>query len=94
MRYNYGAKKYLSVKTTCKLILKITIVISIIFWLIFHIFPAQIMSTFASNDKLYLDFAVQYVHIFLFFVFINGAQITASTFFQAIGMAKKEQFWH
>lgn len=89
MGYNYGAKKYLRVKTTYKLILKITLGISIIFWLIFHIFPAQIMSTFGSSDKLYIDFAVQYVHIFLFFVFINGAQITASTFFQAIGMAKK-----
>ena len=64
-------------------------VISVAFWIVFQAFPAQIIQIYGNAGTLYIDFAVQFMHIFLFFVFINGAQITASTFFQAIGMAKK-----
>ena len=88
MGYCYGAKKYKRVKDTYKLILKLAIVISVFCWIIFQAFPAQIMSIFGSESELYMEFAVQYMHIFLFFVFINGAQITSTTFFQSIGMAK------
>lgn len=89
MGYCYGAQKYKRVKDTYKLILKISIIISIIFWIVFQAFPSQIMSIFGNGGELYTEFAVKYMHIFLIFVFINGAQITASTFFQAIGKAKK-----
>ena len=89
MGYCYGAEKYKRVKDTYKLILKLSVLISVIFWIVFHAFPAQIISIFGNEGGLYMDFAVKYMHIFLFFVFINGAQITASTFFQSIGMAKK-----
>ena len=92
MGYCYGAEKYKRVKDTYKLILKLAVVISVAFWIVFHAFPAQIMSIFGNESGLYMDFAVRYMHIFLFFVFINGAQITASTFFQSIGMAKKGAF--
>ena len=89
MGYCYGAKKYKRVKDTYKLILKVSVVISVAFWIVFQAFPAQIIQIYGNAGTLYIDFAVQFMHIFLFFVFINGAQITASTFFQAIGMAKK-----
>ena len=89
MGYCYGAEKYKRVKDTYKLILKLSVVISIAFWIVFQAFPAQLIQIFGNESQLYMDFAVKYMHIFLFFVFINGAQITASTFFQAIGMAKK-----
>lgn len=89
MGYCYGAQKYKRVKDTYKLILKLAVIISVAFWIVFHAFPSQIMSIFGNESGLYMEFAVSYMHIFLLFVFINGAQITASTFFQAIGMAKK-----
>ena len=92
MGYCYGAQKYKRVKDTYKLILKWAVIISIAFWIIFQGFPAQIMQIFGNESQLYMDFAVQFMHIFMFFVFINGAQITASTFFQSIGMAKKGAF--
>ena len=89
MGYCYGAEKYKRVKDTYKLILKVSVVISVAFWIVFQAFPAQIILIYGNAGPLYMDFAVQFMHIFMFFVFINGAQITASTFFQAIGMAKK-----
>ena len=87
--YSYGAKLYGRVRETFKLVLKIAIIVSVAFWLVFQIFPGQIISLFGSGNELYMEFAVKYMRIFLFFVFINGIQIACSNFFQAIGNAKK-----
>ena len=86
--YSYGAKLYGRVRETFKIVIKIATIVSITSWLIFQIFPSQIISLFTSGDALYMEFAVKYMHIFLFFTFINGVVISCTAFFQAIGKPK------
>lgn len=89
--YNYGAQKYSRVRKTVRLFLTAAVIISVIMWAGFEIFPRQIISLFGSvgNDELYYEFAVKYMRTFLFFVFLNGVQICAATFFPSIGKAGK-----
>ncbi len=89
--YNYGARKYTRVRRTVKLFLTAAVIISVIMWAGFEIFPRQIISIFgtAGNDELYYKFAVKYMRTFMFFVFLNGVQICTATFFPSIGKAGK-----
>ncbi len=87
--YNYGARKYSRVRRTVKLFLTAAVVISVIFWLAFELFPRQIISLFGDGSDLYFDYAVKYMRVYLFFVFLNGVQICCATFFPSIGKAAK-----
>lgn len=89
--YCYGAKKYKRVRQTVRLFIKTALVISVIMWGCFQIFPKQILSLFGSGgeDALYYEYAVRFMKTFLFFVFLNGIQICSSTFFPSIGKAGK-----
>ncbi|VTT42086.1 MATE family efflux transporter [Streptococcus porcinus] len=86
--YNYGAKNLNRVKETTKLLLKTATIISIIAFLSFEIFTKPFLEIFGTGSKLYFQFGIKYVRVFLFFVFINGIQIASTTFFQAIGKAR------
>ncbi|BBM36030.1 MATE family efflux transporter [Pseudoleptotrichia goodfellowii] len=87
--YNYGAKNYGRVRQTMRLLLKVTITISSLIFVVFQVFPVQMISLFGSGSDLYFQFGVKYMRVFLFFMFINGVQIGASTFFPSIGKAVK-----
>ncbi|MBF4806505.1 MAG: MATE family efflux transporter [Pseudoleptotrichia goodfellowii] len=87
--YNYGAKNYGRVRQTMRLLLKVTITISFLIFVVFQAFPVQMISLFGSGSDLYFQFGVKYMRVFLFFMFINGVQIGASTFFPSIGKAVK-----
>ena len=88
--YNYGAKKYSRVRGTVKLFLISSVIISVLFWASFEIFPRQIISLFGTDgDELYFEFAIKFMRVFLFFVFLNGVQICCATFFPSIGKAAK-----
>ena len=88
--YNYGAKKYSRVRGTVKLFLISSAIVSVIFWAAFEIFPRQIISLFGTDgDELYFEFAIKFMRVFLFFVFLNGVQICSATFFPSIGKALK-----
>jgi len=86
--FNYGAKKYERVRETMRYMMKYAIIISVIFFIIFEAFPKQIVSVFGNGNELYFEFAVKYMRFFLLFTFINGIQISSSTFFAAIGKPK------
>ena len=86
--YNYGAQKYERVRTTMRYTMKYAMIISITFFLIFEIFPKQIVSLFGNGNDLYFEFAIKYMRFFLLFTFINGVHISSSTFFSAIGKPK------
>lgn len=83
--YNYGAKNYSKVRETYFFCVKIACTISIITFLVFQIFPRNIISIFGSGDELYFEFGVQYFRIFLMLTFLNGIQPISSNFFTAIG---------
>lgn len=89
--YNYGAKKYGRVRQTVRLFMTTAVIISVIMWVCFEVFPRPIISIFGNGGEnaLYYEFAVRYMRMFLFFVFLNGVQICTSTFFPSIGKAGK-----
>ena len=87
--FNYGAKNYHRVRETMRLLLKVTVSIATILFIIFQVFPKQIISLFGEGDKLYFEFAIKYMRIFLLFISLNSIQISIATFFPSIGKAIK-----
>ena len=83
--YNYGAEKYERVKTGYLLAAKTGLVISVIAFFIFQIFPEQIIMIFGNGSEEYIHFAVSYFRIFLFFTFLNFIQPITSNSLTAIG---------
>ena len=91
--FNYGANNTSRVKEVYKLALRSGFVISIIAFILFQVFPRQIISFFGKGDsELYYDFAVRYFRIFLFFTFANCVQPIVANFFTSIGKPKKGVF--
>ena len=86
--FNYGAKNYNRVRETMRYMMKYAIIISVVFFAIFELFPKQIVAAFGNGNELYFKFAVKYMRFFLLFTFVNGIQISSSTFFAAIGKPK------
>ncbi|WDF26182.1 MATE family efflux transporter [Fusobacterium polymorphum] len=87
--FNYGAKNFHRVRETMRLLLKVTFSIATILFIIFQVFPKQIISLFGEGDKLYFEFATKYMRIFLVFISLNSIQISIATFFPSIGKAIK-----
>lgn len=87
--FNYGARKYERVKEAYKKAIIVGLCIAITAFMIFQIFPRQIISAFGKGSKLYYDFAVNYFRIFLFFTFLNCLQPIGSNFFTALGKPKR-----
>ena len=87
--FNYGAKNYHRVRETMRLLLKVTFSIATILFIIFQVFPKQIISLFGEGDKLYFEFAIKYMRVFLAFISLNSIQISIATFFPSIGKAIK-----
>lgn len=85
--YNYGAKNYERVRETFNLASVILILISIVAFLCFQLFPKEIVSIFGQGSELYFDFAARYLRIFMFMTFINGLIPLFSNFFTSIGKA-------
>ncbi|MGT2888525.1 MATE family efflux transporter [Streptococcus didelphis] len=90
--YNYGAMNFERVRETTKLLLKTATIISLVAFFSFEIFTHPFLELFGSGSKLYFQFGMKYVRVFLFFVFLNGVQIASTTFFQAIGKASVGAF--
>lgn len=90
--FNYGAKDYTRVKETLIMSLKIVIVIGLIGFVAFQVFPRQIISIFGQGDELYYQFGIKYLRIFLFFTIFNGVQLLTSNFFTSIGKSSRGIF--
>ncbi len=84
--YNYGAKNYSRVRSAFTRCLIAGFVVGIITFLLFQLFPRQIISIFGEgSSELYYEFAVSYFRIFLMLAFINFLPQMVSTFFTAMG---------
>ncbi len=83
--FNYGAEKYDRVKKTLYLTLGSTTVVMVVAWLIYQLFPLQMIRIFGSESALYEEFAVKCFRIYLLTNFLGGVQLCAGTLFQAIG---------
>ncbi len=87
--FNYGAQNYARVKKTYLTAVRIIMIISVLAFLCFQIFPRPIVSIFGSGSEEYFHFAERYFRIYMLMTFINGIQPLTSNFFTAIGKAKK-----
>lgn len=90
--FNYGAKNFKRVKKTFAIATVAITVISVVAFLLFQLFPREIVSIFGQGSNEYFEFAEQYLRIYMFMTFINGMHPLTSNFFTSIGKAKKGIF--
>lgn len=90
--FNYGAKNYDRVIETYKLTVSITTIVALISFLIFQIFPRQVVSIFGDGSELYFQFAERYMRVYMALMIVNGIQPVSGTFFTSIGRAFKGAF--
>ena len=87
--FNIGAKNYARVKETYKTALIGVLAFSVLVFIAFQSFPRQLVSIFGSGDKLYFDFAEQYMRYFMLMVCIFGIQPLTVNYFAGIGYARQ-----
>ncbi len=87
--YNYGARKYLRVKSTLKKAMTACVCVAVVFFAMFQFMPDKIVAIFGSEDQLYTQFAVKCFRIFLMLCVIMSLQIVSSIYLQAIGKPLK-----
>ncbi len=85
--FNYGAKNYDRVKKALRLSLTAGTVICIAAFILFQVFPRQIIGLFGDGSEMYFAFAEKYFKIYMFCTFLNNIQPLASNFFTSIGKA-------
>lgn len=90
--FNYGARQYDRVKQVACFSIASGSVICVIAFVLFQVFPRQIIGLFGEGSDLYFEFAVRYFRIYLFMTFINNVQPLSSTFFTSIGKPAKGTF--
>lgn len=86
--FNYGAKKYERVKAVYKLAIMCELAITLAAFVVFQLFPRQVLSIFGSaegDETLYFGFAVKFMRTFLLLLPLTGIQMISSNFFAAIG---------
>ena len=86
--FNYGAHNYDRVREAYKKAFAICVVLGVVFFGCFQLFPRQIVSIFGSGSEAYFHFAERYFRIFMFVTFLNGIQPMSSGFFTSIGKSK------
>ena len=86
--FNYGAGNYDRVKRTYLTALTAATVFSTLIFLVFQLFPRQVMGVFGQGSEEYFLFSERYLRIFMMFIFINGIQPITSNFFTSIGKAR------
>lgn len=90
--FNYGAARYGRVKNAYLRALFCGSVLAVGAFLMFQIFPRQIISIFGDGSDMYYRFSVAYFRIYLFFTFLNFLQPISSNFFTSIGKPKRGMF--
>lgn len=87
--FNYGAEKYDWVKKTFRLTLTSATVVMTVAWLVYQLFPLQLIRILGSESALYEEFTVKCFRVYLMTNFIGGVQLCAGTLFQGIGHPAK-----
>ena len=90
--FSYGARKYPRVRETFRLAMFAGGSISLLSFILFQLFPRQIIAMFGSGSESYYQSGIRYFKVFLFFTFLNFMQPITSTFFTSIGKPVKGIF--
>ncbi len=83
--YNYGSGQYKRVKKTYKLALVWSIIILVLAFIIFQVWPEQIAYLFDRESELYREFSVLCFRICMLACVAIGPGMVTGVFFQAIG---------
>lgn len=84
--YNYGAKNVERVRATYKLLLKVSLVYSVMLWIFIMIFPQGFAGMF-TTDKELMEFTKTALRIYMAGTAIFGIQIACQMTFNALGNA-------
>lgn len=90
--FNYGARNFSRVREAYRLAVITGGGISIFAFVLFQIFPREILMIFGNGSDSYFEFGIKFFRIFLFFTWINCLQPITSTFFTSIGKSIKGVF--
>lgn len=90
--FNYGAKNYKRVKEAYWFAVKIGTSIAIVSFVLFQLFPREIIAMFGDGEEAYFKFGINFFRTFLFFTWLNSLQPITSTFFTSIGKPIKGVF--
>lgn len=91
MSYNYGAHNYQRVRKTFKLLLKVTLTVTISAFLIVSLIPEQLALIF-NNDPELVELTGRMMPIFFGGIWAFGAQMACQSAFMAMGQAKTSLF--
>ena len=83
--FNIGAKNYARVKEAYKKAFVAVLAISVVAFVVFQLFPRQMVSIFGSGDELYFGFAERYMRIYMFMICVFGIQPLTVNYFTSIG---------
>lgn len=87
--YNYGAGRYDNVTKAYKICAVYVTILSVIVFLVFQLFPRQILSFFGDGSEEYFEFGVRYFRVFMAVSFLNGFNPITANFLTSIGKAKR-----
>lgn len=90
--FNYGARQYNRVKAAYRYAVIAGGTVSVIAFIIFQLFPHQLLALFGNGSKEYFEFGTFYFRIFMLMAWANFMQPISSTFFTSIGKANKGTF--
>lgn len=90
--FNYGARQYKRVKAAYRYAVIAGGTVSVIAFVIFQLFPHQLLALFGNGSKEYFEFGSFYFRIFMLMAWANFMQPISSTFFTSIGKANKGTF--
>ena len=90
--FNYGAGNYRRVAESYLRVLIYAGIVSVAAFIVFQVFPAQILGFFGQGSELYVEFGTMYFRRYLFMVWLFFVQPITSTTFTSIGKPWKGIF--
>lgn len=91
MSYNYGAQNYQRVRKTFKLLLKVTLTVTVCAFLVVSLIPEQLALIFNDDPEL-VELTGRMMPIFFGGIWAFGAQMACQSAFMAMGQAKTSLF--
>lgn len=83
--FNYSAKNYQRVKSTFKLVIVLTVIVSAIATIMFEFFPTLILRIFGDGGEVYMEYGLFSFRVYLSLIIFTCIQKISSIFLQAIG---------
>lgn len=90
--FNYGAKQYKRVRDTYMTTVKAAFLASLTAFILFQIFPEQLLKLFGNGSDEYYEFGIRFFRIFLFCTWANCIQPATGQFFASVGKPLRGMF--